>query len=225
MERLKHIKETLMSCVESELSNLAQADGKELGEAIDMIKDIEESIYYCTITKAMEDQEKEGKKKDDEKRYYDNGRRGMMMPYPMANEMRYYDGYAYYDPYRDIDRMNGRMYYNGNSSSGNNSGSRGGNSGGNNARGGGTRGYEDEYYFPYDMRDDREGRSPMTRKSYMQGKEMHHGKEHQMKELEKYMQELTTDMTEMIKGASPEEKQLLQKKIATLAEKVGQVNV
>jgi hypothetical protein len=163
MERLKRIKETLMSCVENELSNLAQADGKELGEAIDMIKDIEESIYYCTITKAMEDQDKKEKKQydDDERRYYDNGRRGMTMPYPVVNEMRYYD------PYRDIDRMNGRMYYNGNSSSGNNSGSRGNGSGGNNARGGGSRGYEDEPHFPYDMRDDREGRSPMTRKSYM----------------------------------------------------------
>lgn len=32
-------------------------------------------------------------------------------------------------------------------------------------------------------------------------------------------------MTEMIRGSSPEEKQLLQKKIATLAEKVGQVSV
>lgn len=46
-----------------------------------------------------------------------------------------------------------------------------------------------------------------------------------MKELEKYMQELITDITEMIQGTSPEEKQLLQKKIATLSEKVGQISV
>jgi hypothetical protein len=46
-----------------------------------------------------------------------------------------------------------------------------------------------------------------------------------MKDLEKYMMELTTDITEMIQGSSPEEKQLMQKKIATLAEKVGQINV
>jgi hypothetical protein len=75
------------------------------------------------------------------------------------------------------------------------------------------------------MRDNREGRSPVSRKGYMEGKEMHHPKEKQMKELEKYMQELTSDITEMIQGTSPEEKQLLQKKIATLAEKVGQVSV
>ena len=79
--------------------------------------------------------------------------------------------------------------------------------------------------LPFDTRDQREGRSPMSRKGYMEGKEMHLGKEKQMKELEKYMQELTSDITEMIQGSSPEEKQLMQKKIATLAEKVGQINV
>jgi hypothetical protein len=35
-------------------------------------------------------------------------------------------------------------------------------------------------------------------------------KTHQMKELENYMQELSTDLTEMIEDASPEEKQMLQ---------------
>jgi hypothetical protein len=41
-----------------------------------------------------------------------------------------------------------------------------------------------------------------------------------MQELEAYMQELAQDMSEMIQEASPEEKQLLQQKIATLASKV-----
>jgi hypothetical protein len=54
MERLKYMKEALISCVEKELGNLLEADSKELGEAIDMIKDLEETIYYSTITKAME---------------------------------------------------------------------------------------------------------------------------------------------------------------------------
>lgn len=119
------------------------------------------------------------------------------------------------------------MYYSGDRGgmNGSNSSSGGNSSGsGNN---GGTRGYYDEreYMYPLDMRDNREGRSPVSRKGYMEGKEMHHPKEKQMKELEKYMQELTSDITEMIQGTSPEEKQLLQKKIATLAEKVGQVSV
>jgi hypothetical protein len=32
---------------------LGEVDTKELGEAIDMIKDLEEAIYYCTVTEAM----------------------------------------------------------------------------------------------------------------------------------------------------------------------------
>jgi hypothetical protein len=46
-----------------------------------------------------------------------------------------------------------------------------------------------------------------------------------LRDLEKYMQELTTDIVEMIQGASPEEKQLLEKRVAALATKIGQVNV
>jgi hypothetical protein len=41
-----------------------------------------------------------------------------------------------------------------------------------------------------------------------------------MRELEKYMQELGADITEMIEGASVEEKQILQKKISALATKI-----
>ena len=56
MERLKHMKNCLISCVENQVSgNLHNVDAKELGEAIDMIKDLEEAIYYATITKAMKE--------------------------------------------------------------------------------------------------------------------------------------------------------------------------
>jgi hypothetical protein len=54
MHRLTQIKETLIDVVEMELCDLSKVDTKELGEAIDMIKDLEEAIYYCTITEAME---------------------------------------------------------------------------------------------------------------------------------------------------------------------------
>jgi type IV secretory pathway VirB4 component len=47
------MKTTLMSCVQSQMSNLKDVDAKELGEAIDMLKDLEEAMYYCTITEAM----------------------------------------------------------------------------------------------------------------------------------------------------------------------------
>jgi hypothetical protein len=41
-----------------------------------------------------------------------------------------------------------------------------------------------------------------------------------MKELEQYTQELASDLTDMVKDATPEEKQLLQQKIAMLAQKI-----
>ena len=53
MERLKAMKETLVSAAQSQMGNLAATDTKELGEVIDMIKDIEEATYYCTIIKSM----------------------------------------------------------------------------------------------------------------------------------------------------------------------------
>ena len=52
-EKLKWMKDSLICVVENELCNLGEVDTKELGEAIDMIKDLEEAIYYCTVTEAM----------------------------------------------------------------------------------------------------------------------------------------------------------------------------
>lgn len=65
----------------------------------------------------------------------------------------------------------------------------------------------------------------MSRRSYMETKETHSGnsaeeKQHKMKELEKYMSELGTDITEMISDASNEEKTLLKNKLQVLAQKV-----
>ena len=69
------------------------------------------------------------------------------------------------------------------------------------------------------VQDYREGKSPMRRKMYMEAKEMHKGKEVQMKELEHYMKELSQDVTEMINDASPEEKAMLKNKMQILMQK------
>ena len=56
MERLKHIQHKLIELVEMEVNeHLDAVDACELGEVVDMIKDISEAIYYCTVTQAMED--------------------------------------------------------------------------------------------------------------------------------------------------------------------------
>ena len=215
MERLKAIKNQLVSCVESQMGqNLAEVDTKELGEAIDMIKDMEEAMYYCSVVKAMEESKEEKKVMDKIKKYM-----------PQNQPQRYYsDPYYRMDPgYRDMDRDYGRMYYSGGNSGGGRGGSSSGNMGmGSNSgsySGGGSRNYSD-YNYPMEIRDVREGRSPMSRKNYMESKEMHKGTPEQMKELEKYMHELSEDITEMIQGATQEEKTMLAQKLTTLASKV-----
>lgn len=168
MEQLKMMKENIMACIQSQMGKLEEVDAKELGEAIDMVKDLSEAIYYCTVTEAMEGKDKEG------------------------GNTYYYTENRYGEP--------GKMYYS------NNSGSS----------------YYTEREMPLDFaRDYREGRSPIQRRMYMESKEMHHGKEAQMKELEKYVQELSTDIIEMIKDATPEEKRFLQNKITTLVTKIN----
>ena len=59
MKRLLEVKEKLMESIYCEImEHLGEVNTKELGEAIDMIKDIEEAIYYCTKTKMLEHEEK-----------------------------------------------------------------------------------------------------------------------------------------------------------------------
>ena len=110
----------------------------------------------------------------------------------------------YPNNYRDMEYMNGNMYYSAPMTGGNSSG--------------GTTHYYTE--IPMMSRDPREGRSPMRRRMYMEGKEMNNDTTSQLKELEAYLQELSTDITEMIKDASPEERTTLHQKMTMLANKI-----
>ena len=114
------------------------------------------------------------------------------------------------------------MYYDGRSGAGNTSAN--GSYSNNSGAGSNNSSYYTEREYPIEMRDYREGRSPRSRRMYMEAKELHHGKEAKMKELEQYMQELTHDITEMIEDASSEERQYLSKKISALATKISQTN-
>lgn len=175
-ERLKEMKNTLICAVESQLWDLEKVDTKELGEAIDMIKDLEEAIYYCTVTEAMttgSEPQWERKESQDEKHrmYYGETH------YPMTRS-------HHPNSKEDVDW--------------------------------------DEHD---DMRvpDEREGKSYKSRKMYMEAKDMKKDKATQLRELERYMQELSNDIVEMINDASIEEKQYLEKKIQALASKIGQM--
>lgn len=96
MERLKMMKETIMSATQGQLANLSEANCKELAEAMDMIKDLSEAIYYCTVVEAME-------KDTENQKYYTPNK---MMNY---GEKTPYWGYNEY--YRDMDKGDGVMYY------------------------------------------------------------------------------------------------------------------
>lgn len=250
MHRLKEMKNCLVNCVQAQLGDLRNADTHELGEAIDMIKDLEEAMYYCSIVKAMEkaDEEeemllklakKEGRELTHEEKIRCNHHYMPIMfyPYPEYPPMMYYGGDGSKFPYgqmRDIDRDMGRMYYDGNKNNYNmyydgkyynGNGNSNSSSQGNSSNGGNRQYHERE--LPFDMmnmRDQREGRAPMTRRMYMESKEMHKDQQHKMKELEKYMQDLSQDIVEMIEDASPEEKKILEKKMTLLASKVSQLN-
>lgn len=180
MEELKTMKQNLTALVQGQMGHLDTVDTKELGEAVDMIKDLSEAIYYCTIVEAME---KSSEDKNKQNTYY----------------------YSTTNYNRPMEYSNGKMYYNEGSSS-SSSGMRSGNS--SNSSSNGTSYYHEEYW-PQEFRDYREGRSPMQRRMYMESKEMHKGSEIEMKELESYLQDLSADITEMVRKASPEEKQLL----------------
>lgn len=234
IKNIRCIEEKLAEAIKCEFEKgIDKVNTTEMGKATDMLKDVAEAEYYARISKAMEDTEKEDEEsqkymlkqlkeeygEDDGRRYYDNYRymrtgrfapkgRGTYMPrrgyetpieYHMTPEM-----YREHDPeyYRDVDRNIGRMYYTETGMRENT---------GNSSRTG--------------MRDGREGRSGASRRSYIETKEMHpdnsqESKQAKMKELEKYMGELSGDITEMIAGASNEEKTMLKAKLQTLMQKI-----
>ena len=234
IKNIRCIEEKLAEAIRCEFDKgIENVNTSEMGKATDMLKDAAEAEYYARIAKAMEKADNEDEEadkhmlrqlkeqygEDDGRRYYDNYRymrtgrfapkgRGTYMPrrgyetpieYHMTPEM-----YREHDPeyYRDMDRDMGRMYYTDTGMRGNT---------GNSSRTG--------------MRDGREGRSGASRRSYIETKEMHpdnsqESKQMKMKELEKYMGELSGDITEMIAGASNEEKTMLKAKLQTLVQKI-----
>ena len=52
-ERLLNIEETLVELVEKAVEKPECVNTKELGEVVDMIKDLSKSIYYHTIVNSM----------------------------------------------------------------------------------------------------------------------------------------------------------------------------
>lgn len=179
----------------------------EMGEAVDMIKDLCEAEYKAVIVKSMKkaDEEEEEYNKEllralkDEygeeggRRYYDEYRyaNGRFAPKGRGTR-RGYEEPPYYHMYpdRDMDREYGRMYYTEPTA---------------------THTSESGY--------DR------AKRMYTETKEMHKAntpedKEHKMKSLDSYTKELASDITGMVADMSAEEKNLLRTKLSTLVSKI-----
>lgn len=197
MEQLKTIKDQLIAQVQAQMSDLKCVNTKELAEVIGMIEDLSKAIYYCEVYKHMEMAEEMEK--------YESQQDNDMPTNNYYFTERYYQTPEYY---RDMDRNAGRMYY----SDGNQSGSQNR-----------SNNYYTEKDYPMQWRDDREGRSPMKRKMYMETKAVNPDSAQAMKDLESYMQDLTADMMELLEKASADEKAIVQKKINTLASKIQNV--
>lgn len=56
IEEMKSIKAQLINCVQEQIHDLKTVNTHQLGQVIDMIKDLSEAIYYCTTAKAMTDE-------------------------------------------------------------------------------------------------------------------------------------------------------------------------
>ena len=209
IERMHKMQECLTEKAVSEFEKgIENVDTSEMGEVVDMIKDLAEAEYHSIISKAM-------KKADEEEEEYDKELlRSLKAEYGEESGRRYYDQYRYANdrfapkgkgtyrrgyeepPYyhmypeaehmRDIDRDYGKMYY--------------------------TEPMSESNY-------DR------AKRNYTETKEMHKAntpedKEHKMKSLDSYTKELASDITGMVADMSAEEKNLLRTKLSTLVSKI-----
>lgn len=181
-------------------------DTCEMGQVVDMIKDLNEAEYKAVIVKAM-------KKAEEEKEEYDKVLlRELKEEYGEDAGRRFYDHYRYSDGrfapkghgtyrgysepnyhmtpemYRDMDRdTHSRMYYT--------------------ETGMNESGYD------------------RAKRNYTETKEMHRSntpedKKAKMQELEKYAKSLTEDVVDMVSDMSDEEKNLLRTKMQVLVQKI-----
>lgn len=138
--KLIKIAECLICEVDKQMDHLDCVDTKELGEAIDMIKDLSKAIYYDVVTEAM----------------------------------------------LEVDELDSESVH--------------------------------EEKKVHHMKEEHKEMS--AHKSYLEAKAKNADKAILMKELEKYMQEIASCVLDIVKDASPEEKQYLNKKITALANRI-----
>ena len=217
--------EKLSECAKMEIDKgIENVDTKEMGEVAEIIKELSEAEYYAKISKAMDEAEYgedydymgsydehnrkgyRGQPRDSRGRYMSRRRMGYEEPMRMMPEMNREHDAEYY---RDMDKMDGRMYY----SSGNMGGqSSSGMSGGSMGSQGGSRGYSESRY-------------ENAKRGYKETKEMHKSgssedKQITMKEGEKMLNVILDEIEEMLEDAPVEMKSMVKSKVMTKMQKI-----
>lgn len=187
---------------------IENVDTKEMGEVVDMIKDLNEAEYRAVIVKSMKEADEEQKEYDKEllralkdeygeesgRRFYDHYRyaNGRFAPKGKGTYRRGYEEPPYMHIYpeaermRDMDRDYGKMYY--------------------------TEPMNESGY-------DR------AKRNYTETKEMHSGttpedKEQRMKALDKYIKTVTNEIIKIVSdNATTEEKSLIKNNMNNLMSK------
>lgn len=197
---MSHIENTekMLECVTEKLkaymdNGFENADTNEVGAVSDVAKDLAETLYYSKIAKAMDDAEEEDKKTEEFERMSGNSDR--MFYGGRHNPVRYY-GTPYYN------RMPQRTGYN-------------------------DSNYEYDKMYYTDSRNTGTSMSgyDTARRNYTETRDAHKGntaddKEAKMRELEKYLNEMSADITGLVSNMSEEEKNLARNKISVLATKI-----
>ena len=125
MEQLRNIEQCLIGTVQGQMGDLKKVNAKEMGEVIDMIKDLEEAMYYCSIIEAMEEtsEKEEHVQAPMNISYYMEGGNGTSGYDGQTNPhtIRNYVPYMEYAPYmmRDKDWREGHLNYEDGGTSGN----------------------------------------------------------------------------------------------------------
>ena len=202
IKRLHDMIETLTEIAKCELDKgIECVDTEEMGEVCEMISDLCKAEYHAKISKAMDEAEY-GEDYDYMGAYDRKGYRGQHRD-RMGRYMsrRGYEEPPYYHMTPDMYKEHDAEYWrdmdrkNG-------------------------RMYYAEPSMPIMNGRMEQSRSERARKGYMETKEMGKDKQEKMKSLEEYMRELSSDLTEMISDASPEEKTMLKNKMSALMQKI-----
>lgn len=208
VKRMHEMIEKLSECAKAQFDKgIDKVDTCEMGKVIDMIKDLSEAIYYRELTKAMQDYDPDevmemlGRYGDGGRRFYDHYRYadGKFAP---KGHGTYHKGYEEPPHFH----MTPEMYRDMDRDMG--------------------RMYFTEPIMNTSVRDSKEGRSGMSRRAYMENKELHKSstpadKEARVRDLSTYMKEFASDLMEIINDSIPEEKTVLKRDLSALVTKIG----